>query len=524
MKKRYLAVFMTAALALGMAGCGRNTENVPKDTETGAESSETDNTDEKKEDTDVSGEDEDAGKQDDDAKKESSAPNLVFTTKYYDAGENYQYIYGKYMVGEVTGENYPELKASVNSWYDEYEKNYNATMEQSIEDAKMLAEDMGDDFYSYSFEYSANAVRLDENITSIVMDEYSYQGGAHGYDGLYGITFDTKTGKELAFSDLGDIRETVRGYMDEQIQKKREEGGSFEFYEDHIDSFLDSPVWYLDGIGLSMVFNAYEIGSYAEGRTIITIPYDKMTGFNKEYELTGDSVFAQLFSDTATEIDVNGDGELEKVEISSEYDDNYETKLSVKVNDTSLELGTCAYMTNAYYAKCENGRSFVLVSCDMMSDDYGTFLVEVTDGTPKLCETFGMGGVNSISNDGVVVSGNVYVLGTYCGVRAYSFEEGSFQPIEERFVFDNDKNSQYRKGPVLKSSLKVQIEENGSMVQKELEAGTAIYPVDTDGETIVGFELEDGTYGEITFERKDGTIYIDGVSEYDLFNELPYAG
>ena len=159
-----------------------------------------------------------------------------------------------------------------------------------------------------------------------------------------------------------------------------------------------------------------------------------------------------------------------------------------------------------------------------MSDDYGSFLVEVTDGTPKLCETFGMGGVNSISNDGVVVSGNVYVLGTYCGVRAYSFEEGSFQPIEERFVFNNDKNSQYRMGPVLKKSLKVQIEENGSMVQKELEAGTAIYPVDTDGETIVGFELEDGTYGEITFEKKEGIIYIDGVSEYDLFDELPYAG
>lgn len=86
MKKRYLAILMTATLALGMAGCGKNTENVPKDTETGTESSETDNTDEKKEDADVSGEDEDAGKQDDNAKKEASTPNLVFTTKYYDAG------------------------------------------------------------------------------------------------------------------------------------------------------------------------------------------------------------------------------------------------------------------------------------------------------------------------------------------------------------------------------------------------------------------------------------------------------
>lgn len=518
MKKRYLAILMTATLALGMAGCGKNTENVPKDTETGTESSETDNTDEKKEDAD-------AAKQDDSAKQQkSAAPNLLFTTKYYDAGENYQYVSGKYDVGEITGEDYPELKSAVNSWFADYEKNYNTTAENSIEDAKMQAEDMGDDFYPYSYEYSANAARVDENITSIVIDEYSYMGGAHGYAGLYGVTFDTKTGKELAFSDLGDIQETVRNYLDAEIQKRRDQGGSLEFYEDNIDSFFENPVWYLDGIGLSIVFNAYEIGSYAEGRTVITVPYNQMPGFNEAYQMTGEAMFAQLFPDSAAEVDVNGDDTFENVKVVTEYNDNGEAMLSVKVNDLSLELGTCSYMSNAYYAKCDNGRSFVLVSCDMMSDDYGTFLVELTDGTPKLCENSGDGSVKGISNTGVTLSGNVYVLGTYSGVRAYSFAEGSFVPEEERFTLMNEKNDQYRRGPVLKEKMTVQLEEDGSMVEKELPVGTKIYPVNTDGETIVGFELEDGTYGEITFEKKEGIIYIDGVSENDLFEELPYAG
>ena len=525
MKKRHLAILMAAALTLGMAGCGKKAEDVSGDKETVTESSEEDNTDEEKEDTEDLADDEDAGELDDDTKTESSAaPTLLFTTKYYDSGDNYQYVYGKYDVGEITGEEYSELKTAVNSWFADYETNYNTMVEKSIEDAKMQAEDMGDDFYPYSYEYKANAARLDGNVTSIVLDEYTYQGGAHGYDGLYGITFDTKTGKELDFSDLGDIRETVRGYLDEQIQEMREEGGSFEFYEDNIDTILENPVWYLDGIGLAIVFNAYEIGSYAEGRTVITVPYNQMSGFNEAYQVTGESMFAQLFPGSPAEIDVNGDDVLENVEIYSEYDDNGETTLSAKVNDLSLELGTCSYLLNAYYAKCDNGRSFMLVSCDMMSDDYGAFLVELTDGTPKLCETSYVGSVNSMSSAGVTLSGNVNVLGTYSGVRAYSFAEGSFVPEGERFTLLNDKNAQYRRGPVLKDSLTVQIEEDGSMVEKELPAGTKIYPVNTDGESVAGFELEDGTYGEITFERQEYVIYINGISEDDLFEELPYAG
>lgn len=525
MKKRYFAFFMAAALTLGMAGCGKEAENVSKDKDTVVETSGEDDTDGEQVEDNVSVEDESTDKPDDGVQtKVSDAPTLHFTTKYYDAGENYNYIYGKYALAEVVGDNFPKLKDAVAEWFADYENNYNSMIEQSVSDAVSQAEDMGDDFYAYSYEYSANAARLDGNVTSIVFEEYTYQGGAHGYDYLYGVTFDTKTGKELQFADLGDIREDVKSYLDGQIQKKRDEGASLELYEEYIDDILEKPSWYLDGIGLSIVFNAYEIGSYAEGRTVITIPYNQMSGFNKEYQVTGSSIFAQLFPDSPAEMDVNGDDILEQVEISSKYDENDETMLSVKVNDLSLELGTCSYMTNSYYAKCENGRSFVMVSCDMMSDDYGTFLVEVTDGVPKLCENFGVGEVNSISNGGVLISGNIYVLGTYRGVRAYTFEEGSFLPAEERFTLQNDKYSQYRSGPVLKESLTVQISENDSMVEKELPAGTRIYPVNTDGESVAGFELEDGTYGEITFERKDGSIYINGISEMDLFDELPYAG
>lgn len=531
MRKKYLALLMAMVMVSGMAGCGKRAEDSPGNTGTEVSVTEEDSvkegTDDKKsseenaDDTEQDG----TGEKDTSGKEASDSPKLQFTTHYYDAGENSSYLYGKYQTAEVIGDDYPELKTSVADWFATYETNYNDDVEKVLPEAKLQAEEMGDDFYGYSYEYSANVGRLDANITSIILDESTYTGGAHGYDYLYGVTFDTKTGKEINFSDLGDIREDAKSYIDEQIQKKREEGASFEVYEEAIDGILDNPAWYLDGIGLSVVFNAYEIGSYAEGRIVITVPYERLTGFQKDYQLAGTAMFAQMPPSVVTDIDVNGDGEAEAIEVLSEYDDNYDTVLGVKVNATSLELGTCSYMENAYYAKCENGRSYILVSCDMMSDDYGTYLVEVTDGTPRLCEELGAGGVNSISNDGVIVSGNVYVLGTYGGLREYTFAEGAFQPVDERFTFANDEGEQYRRGPVLKQSLTVQVDENGTMVEKELETGTKIYPINTDGESVVGFKLEDGTYGEIAFERKDdGVIYIDGVSEYDLFDELPYVG
>ena len=51
-----------------------------------------------------------------------------------------------------------------------------------------------------------------------------------------------------------------------------------------------------------------------------------------------------------------------------------------------------------------------------------------------------------------------------------------------------------------------------------------IYPTVLDGDKLE-FMTEDGAEsGYFTFEYKDGVRYVDGVSEYDLFADMPYAG
>ena len=63
-------------------------------------------------------------------------------------------------------------------------------------------------------------------------------------------------------------------------------------------------------------------------------------------------------------------------------------------------------------------------------------------------------------------------------------------------------------------------------VEEKLPKGTKFRPRRTDGETVVEMELEDGRRCDIHVERGEDEyiFYINGVSEYDCFGDVPYAG
>jgi hypothetical protein len=67
---------------------------------------------------------------------------------------------------------------------------------------------------------------------------------------------------------------------------------------------------------------------------------------------------------------------------------------------------------------------------------------------------------------------------------------------------------------------------DGQTSPTTLPVGTRLIPINTDGETYVHFITEDGTKGTIyvTFNSDSWGYSIDGIDEYDLFENLPYAG
>lgn len=523
MKRKYLAFLMVAAMGLSLMACekapSQTTENKGKTevTESGKSSADTSEAGEEASDEKSS-----EAESTENEKNSSNTPFLKITENYYNAGEDSRYFMGSYNTAELVGEEYPELKTAVDTWFADAKSNFESQAETSIQDAKVDADFRGEDFSAYSLDNKVKATRLDNRAVSMEISTTSYNGGAHGSTYISGLTFDTKTGEELTFDDLGDIRADVKSYVTEYIEQKRTEDYTFDLFEDAIEGKLDSPDWYLSGAGLVFIFNEYEIGSYAEGRVFVTIPYEKMKNFNSDYLLENDAMFVGLMENAPVDIDTDKDGTAEKVELHTEYNDNYEMAISLKINDLSLDIGTASVFKNAYFVRTDNGKNYILMTYDVMSDDYVTELIDVTEQTPKKADKIEGGSLIGMSNSIIGASVKIDTLGSYMGYRTYRFDSGKFEPVEERFDFGKERN--HFGYPTTKAAVKVMLTEDGKLVEKELPAGTTIYPVNSDGESVVGFELEDGTYGEITIEMKDGMKYIDGVEEYEVFDNLPYAG
>jgi hypothetical protein len=78
----------------------------------------------------------------------------------------------------------------------------------------------------------------------------------------------------------------------------------------------------------------------------------------------------------------------------------------------------------------------------------------------------------------------------------------------------------------LVSKLPLEVEMLSEGTREELSAGTMFRMLRTDGETYMDMALEDGRECRITLSRDDDTWswLINGVSEWDCFEDLFYAG
>lgn len=126
--------------------------------------------------------------------------------------------------------------------------------------------------------------RADSKILCVIYSEYTYLGVGHGYYYSDGVNFDVETGKVLTVNDLGEAKESLK----EMSLKKISEEYSVELTSDwqttveaaFADNSLDFRMEY-DGI--NVVFDTYELGSYAMGPASVTIPYSDIEGLNPDY-------------------------------------------------------------------------------------------------------------------------------------------------------------------------------------------------------------------------------------------------
>ncbi len=124
-----------------------------------------------------------------------------------------------------------------------------------------------------------------DNIISIPISIYEYKGGAHGNDQIRFLNLDAKTGNILALNDFIEINNSFIKLAKSYFIKNLNENDTNLKMEDYFfgKSFHLPENMGLCDEGLILLYNVYEVSSYAQGYTEFVIPFEKVESFLKRY-------------------------------------------------------------------------------------------------------------------------------------------------------------------------------------------------------------------------------------------------
>lgn len=519
MKKGWM-IALLAVSALALTGCGGKEEANDNPAADASEAEE------------ITGDEEADAKKDAPQIEIASGQNMDW---YSEDGSSWL-LHAEYEEVSVEGEGYENAAAAVGAWSDEQVERLRAQGEESsrlAEEDEALTES---DYYQYSIFHELKTARADSRVISLV-DSYSeYMGGAHGNYGDSGVNFDAVSGQRLRLGDILKDEEGFRAEAADYITQKLEQEygeGLFPDYEDTVGQLLnreEDSFWYFTGAGITIILNPYEVGPYAMGKAEVTLPYSQFSQYMEETYTDISMPGVARIPEGEQTIFTDSSGNERMISIGLEEPEEYEPgELYAEVDGTRVDMEpeTFSRLADIYLLKMENGRDFVVLDADYMSDDFVTISYEVGDGT--LAERGRLNGVTinggTVNTKGLQLQKRMDVLGSYYGRMRYTLDEsGGFKQQDTYFEILDD-NSPYRTLVTVKE-LPVRLGEEDTV----LPVGSRIRITATDDEETAFFRNEDtDEEGSIRYTRGNGsddtwTIYIDGVPDHEYFELLPYAG
>ena len=176
------------------------------------------------------------------------------------------------------------------------------------------------DWYPFENREKAGVVRADWNCLSIRTDFYTYTGGVHGYYGSVFKNYSPLDGKDIKLKDVVTDKAKLADAVLNELTKYYPEH-SFPLDKDTLlDAYLkdneEKLIWGLGYRGLNVVFNPYDIGSYAEGMQQITIGFQEYPElFCGKYKKIPSVYVESLRYYNNNYIDMNDDGKLEQIAV-----------------------------------------------------------------------------------------------------------------------------------------------------------------------------------------------------------------
>ena len=442
---------------------------------------------------------------------------------------------------------HPELKAALDTYNKENWDSVLGVYNDTLETAREFVTPESEGWY---IERKIQVSRADEAIVSLWNTETAYLGGAHGSFYMNGESFDPETGAKLELTDvvtdLDQVYEYVETYLAENYDQEM-------FFPDYVETSLKpmfsgeggegiSPVeWALDQETLTFIFNPYVLGPWAAGSITVYLPFEGNEDLIEEkYRTVGPATVRAIGSNEPLKADLDGDGTEETVTFHTTPEEGgYQTgvEVSVEKNGEIRSAGESFYgypadswrTADAWLMTPGPEHSYLYMEFRGDNDWHHLEIFDLSGGDVKYV------GFSSPAFYGHSVPGadrfwlfeRLDVLGTYMAYREYTVgEDGIPAPTDEEWSLAGCAGGDAYS---ITSTREIPVRIDGK--EETMPAGTVFTLMKTggpavDGKTFVEAELPDGRICRIdlTIEEDQYFFQIDGVSEYDCFESLRYAG
>lgn len=401
------------------------------------------------------------------------------------------------------------------------------------------------DMVEYTFDRDILVARSDETVLSMAVMEGSYLGGAHPFGMTTGRTYDTQTGKELSLKDVVSDYDGIYEYVKKQLEENYDQSMFFEDYQDTLQKmFYDESgdygtvQWTISQTGLSIYFNQYDLAPYVAGSQQVDISFKEQPQlFQSKYVVEKESYSKVIRENSSCFADVNGDGKEEEISYSVARDEyGFGGAITVTCDGRTFDTAEIdkdasdaygaygAYSSEGYVLHTSDGRTYLYLQ-HLDDNDYRYVNVfRLDQGRPSYVGYEGMAWYNTqiLDPDSFMLYTRLDVLGTYYGMKRYHIDEAGLPASDDEAYVINESS-------MLQSTRDLEVtilEENGSETEATVPSGTGYTIFRTDGASYADAHLNDGRNCRI--QIKEGSRGwgwdIDGVSEEECFEWLPYAG
>lgn len=123
----------------------------------------------------------------------------------------------------------------------------------------------------------------DKKVLTLELNSYVFTGGAHGYSAKRFLNFDKKRGVELENWQLFQNRKDFQKYAETKFREQ--EAIPAEASINHTGFMFEKDSFYLpENIGFTeegvkLLYNPYEVASYADGPIMLTLPFKEVNPY-----------------------------------------------------------------------------------------------------------------------------------------------------------------------------------------------------------------------------------------------------